>query len=198
VFHEFDRVDQRVDATSDALHADGHVLSQALAFGTNVRTNVFLRRERRDDDLQFLVRIGSVRDGPSLSIGESGHDDRQVFGEEAGVAPLIFDEYFHVAPQLVDIVPGCERRNGRAEFLLRREEGDCGAEFFLGCEGRQFVFGRESWQNLLHPREPSIDIFEMFVNHRGVHRPHLLGKDGGERTAILASSRRRNDRTAEP
>jgi hypothetical protein len=57
------------------------------------------------------------------------------------------------------------------------------------------VLGREGWQNLLYPREPVIEIFEMCGNHVLVHWPHLLEKDGGERTAILASSGRRNART---
>ena len=58
----------------------------------------------------------------------------------------------------------------------------------------QLRFGREGWQNLLHPCEPAIEIFEMSRDHGIVHKPDLTEKHGGERTAILASSWRGNAR----
>jgi hypothetical protein len=60
------------------------------------------------------------------------------------------------------------------------------------------LFRRERWQKLLDPREPPIEIFEMGDDGVVVHGPHFLGKEGGRWTAILASSLRRNGRAEAP
>src|SRR5204863_5481039 len=102
----------------------------------------------------------------------------------------------------LELLFGREQRDRCLELLFGREQRDRCLDPLFGRERRdrrlEPLFGRKGWQELLYFREPAIEIFEMSRDHVVVHRPHLLGKDGGERTAILASSRQRNDRTAEP
>lgn len=135
-----------------------------------------------------------------------------MLGKELNVGALPLDEHVHVAPgslalftdfvpQLgslfVQLLPGRERRDGKPELLFGRERCD-GPGNGRG-EGRvQLVPRREGWQNLLHAREPAIEIFEMSRDHGVVHQPHLPENDGGDRTAILASSWRGNARAVTP
>jgi hypothetical protein len=186
---------------------DVHVTAQSLAF----LAQVLFGRERGDGTLEFLVRchgwqnlLHSTRRG----AGPLGHFDRQMLGKELDVGALPLDEHLHVAPGslalltdflpqhgsiggklFVKFLPGRERRDGKTQFLFRGERRDG-----LGDGRVQLVPCGKGWQNLLHPREPAIEIFEMSRDHGVVHQPHPPEKDGGERTAILASSWRGNAR----
>jgi hypothetical protein len=47
-------------------------------------------------------------------------------------------------------------------------------------------------QNLLYVGKPEIEVIEMTCDHRIVHQPLLPENEGGDRTAILASSEHSN------
>jgi len=61
----------------------------------------------------------------------------QVFGEHADVTPHVLKEHFGLLPGLLD--PDVEPGQAHAEVFP----------------------GRESWQNLLDPRGPKIDVFRI-------------------------------------
>ena len=135
------------------------------------------------DDVHVTAR--SLAFLAQLRFGREGWQNlRQVLSQKLSVGAQCFSDDVQVTARslafLAQLLFGRERRDSR-------RDGE-----------PELLFGREGWQNLLHPCEPAIEIFEMSRDHGVVHQPHLPENDGGERTAILASSWRGNDRAATP
>jgi hypothetical protein len=153
VFHQLDRVDQSLDLSALTLHEHSHVLAQ--------RPYILVRRKRRQPLTQFGSGVGVHR--RSRRFRTLWRRRREMLGEKLNVAPERLGDDVHVAARAFsDFV----RVPARALTLL--------AQFLCRRKGLEVVLGRQDWQNLLYQRKPAIEIFEMFVNHRGVHRPQLL------------------------
>jgi hypothetical protein len=90
----------------------------------------------------------------------------------------------HVTSQALLYLVQLGFRREAGEVVFRRETqevilGREPREVVLGRKTREVVLGRESWQNLLHSRKPTIEIFEMLLNHDVVHSAFLQGSESG-------------------